>query len=62
MAQPFTNETVASLKEEIAQLKGRIAQLEQQIADIQEKCQHAFYETPIMRKCVKCGYTESMYY
>ncbi|ANB60430.1 coiled-coil domain-containing protein [Anoxybacteroides amylolyticum] len=62
MAQPFTNETVAALKEEISHLKARIAQLEQQLADIQAKCQHIFSETPIMRKCVKCGYTESMYY
>lgn len=62
MAQPFTNETVAALKAEISRLKGRIAQLEQQLAGIQEKCQHTFFETPIMRKCVKCGYTESVYY
>ncbi|MBB5324952.1 uncharacterized protein (UPF0335 family) [Anoxybacillus tepidamans] len=63
MDQPFTNkEDVATLKQEVIRLKERIAQLEQQIAEIQQKCRHVFFETPVMRKCVKCHYTESLYY
>ncbi|MBA2876654.1 coiled-coil domain-containing protein [Thermaerobacillus caldiproteolyticus] len=63
MGQPFTNnEDVAALKQEILQLKERITQLEQQISDIQQKCRHVFFETPVMRKCVRCHYVESLYY
>lgn len=63
MDQLFTNkEDVATLKQEVIRLKERIAQLEQQIADIQQKCRHVFFETPVMRKCVKCDYTEILYY
>ncbi|MCZ0755643.1 hypothetical protein [Anoxybacillus sp. J5B_2022] len=63
MDQPFTNkEDVATLKQEVIRLKERIAQLEQQIAEIQQKCRHVFFETPVMRKCVKCHYVESLYY
>lgn len=62
MDQPFTNENIVSLKEEVIRLRERIAQLEQQIAEIQQKCRHIFFETPVMRKCVKCDYTEILYY
>ncbi|MBA2872598.1 cell division protein FtsB [Anoxybacillus calidus] len=67
MGQPFTDnshliEDVAALRKEIVQLKERILQLEQQISDIQRKCRHVFFETPFMRKCVKCHYVESLYY
>ncbi|MCQ5365004.1 hypothetical protein B0I26_107135 [Anoxybacillus vitaminiphilus] len=67
MAQPFTGkpqsfENVAALKSEILRLKERIVELEQQISDIQQKCRHVFFETPVMRKCIKCHYAESLYY
>ena len=50
------------LQKETAELKEKILKLEQQIAHIQKNCQHSFFETPFMRKCVKCHYIESLYY
>ncbi|WP_027410770.1 hypothetical protein [Anoxybacteroides tepidamans] len=63
MDQHFiNNENVTALKQEVHRLKERIAQLEEQILFIQQKCQHAFFETPSIRKCVKCQYVESLHY
>ncbi|NNU93291.1 hypothetical protein ETC01_08565 [Geobacillus sp. NFOSA3] len=53
---------VQELQKEIAELKEKILKLERQIAHIQKNCQHSFFETPFMRKCVKCHYIEILYY
>ncbi|SFA50567.1 hypothetical protein SAMN05192569_102622 [Parageobacillus thermantarcticus] len=53
---------VQELQKEIAELKEKIFKLEQQIAHIQKNCRHSFFETPFMRKCVKCHYVEILYY
>ncbi len=36
--------------------------LEEQLSYLQQNCQHVFNETDLMRRCVKCHYTESLYY
>jgi FtsZ-binding cell division protein ZapB len=61
MVHPSTN-NVQTLQKEIAELKEKISKLERQITLIQKNCSHSFFETPFMRKCVKCHYVEILYY
>jgi predicted nucleic acid-binding Zn-ribbon protein len=61
MVLPSTN-NVQALQKETAELKAKISNLERQIAHIQKNCQHLFFETPFMRKCIKCQYVEILYY
>jgi FtsZ-binding cell division protein ZapB len=61
MVPPSTN-NVQALQKEIDELKEKISRLEQQISYIQKNCSHSFFETPFMRKCIKCQYVEILYY
>ncbi|WP_026572964.1 hypothetical protein [Bacillus sp. UNC438CL73TsuS30] len=53
---------VSSLIEEVAALEQQIQHLTKRIQTIQLHCKHVFLETAFMRKCRKCGFTESTYY
>lgn len=57
-----SNDKVVSLKKEIQQLERQINQLQGQIAVIQKDCCHHFKESHMMRKCLKCDFTESAYF
>lgn len=50
------------LTSEIAMLQEKIQQLKGRIETIQQNCRHIFLETPVMRTCQKCGFSESTYY
>jgi hypothetical protein len=66
MDQKFTDNPsslkVIELMEEIEFLQQQIQSLQKEIKTIQHHCRHIFWETSYMRKCQKCGYTESTYY
>lgn len=53
---------IMKLKEEVALLQKRVQFLQRKINDIQHRCKHIFWESSSIRKCQKCGYTESTYY
>ncbi|GHH98987.1 hypothetical protein AM1BK_25300 [Neobacillus kokaensis] len=53
---------IKKLTAEIVFLQEQIHQLKNRIDSIQQHCKHIFLETSVMRKCQKCGYTESTYY
>ncbi|MFD0824240.1 hypothetical protein ACT8ZR_01005 [Neobacillus sp. M.A.Huq-85] len=53
---------VKSLIEEVAALEQQIQHLTKRIQMIQLHCNHVFLETAFMRKCQKCGFSESKYY
>lgn len=66
MAPKFINnsdfEEIKKLKDEIDFLQQRVKQLQGEITSIQFHCQHVFLESTGIRKCQKCGLTESTYY
>ncbi|TXL66831.1 hypothetical protein FHP05_05525 [Cerasibacillus terrae] len=53
---------IHSIKKEIRNLQEKMNHLEEQLSYLQQNCQHVFNETDLMRRCVKCHYTESLYY
>ncbi|MDR7000263.1 hypothetical protein [Neobacillus niacini] len=53
---------IRRLMEEVGSLEEQIQHLNKKIQTIQLQCKHVFLETSVMRKCRKCGFTESTYY
>ncbi|OIK15781.1 hypothetical protein BIV60_08205 [Bacillus sp. MUM 116] len=53
---------IRRLLEELSALQQKIFHLNEKIQSIQLQCKHVFLETPVMRKCQKCGFAESTYY
>lgn len=50
------------IREEITRLEAAIADCQKQLSVLQKTCDHHFTETPLVRTCVNCLLTESLYY
>lgn len=50
------------LREEILRLEAAIADCQKRLADLQQSCDHQYTETALIRTCLKCLRTESLYY
>jgi Tfp pilus assembly protein PilN len=46
----------------IVALSKEIALLRQQLQEIREACEHDFKEDTHVRACMKCGFSEALYY
>ncbi|WP_169791940.1 hypothetical protein [Brevibacillus choshinensis] len=50
------------LREEIRRLQESIQEHHHQLLSLQQSCAHQFQESTLARTCVKCLFTESLYY
>ncbi|MGG1661489.1 hypothetical protein [Brevibacillus sp. NRS-1366] len=50
------------LREEIMRLQAELDKHQKALTELQQKCEHEFHETSLVRTCSKCSWTESLYY
>lgn len=55
-------EEAIRLREKILRLQESLLEHRRQLFALQQSCSHEFQETPLVRTCVKCLLTESLYY
>ncbi|WP_161798259.1 hypothetical protein [Aneurinibacillus tyrosinisolvens] len=50
------------IKEEIRRWREKIQLLEKELSNIQSGCHHEYEIKPLMKICVQCQHSESLYY